>query len=146
MALYDTSNELQRIQFLTRAAKLAESSKIVELTERKPRRTSSQNKYLHTILGYFAIETGNSLEWVKQQYFKRLVNSDIFIAEVDDQYLGRIKVVRSSADLTTDEMTTCITKFRNWSSAEAGIYLPSSDEERLVQLMEIECQRNREYI
>jgi len=35
MALYDTSNPLGKANFLLRAKKLAESGKIVELTEKK---------------------------------------------------------------------------------------------------------------
>lgn len=146
MALYDLSNELQCAQFKLRTSILAESGKIVELTEKKPRRTSNQNKYLHTLLGYLAVEMGHDLEWIKQQYYKKLINPDIFIRVVDDKYLGRIKVLRSSADLDTDEMSMSITRLRNWSAQEAGVYLPSADEERLIQLMEIEIERNKEYL
>lgn len=146
MSLYDTSNPLQKEQFKARSAKLAESGKVVELTEKKPKRSLQSNKYLHMILGYFACETGNTLEWVKQQYYKKLVNPSIFIRERDDKYLGRIKILRSSADLDSAEMSTSITRFRNWASAECGIYLPSADEDRLIQLMEIEIERNKDYL
>lgn len=144
--LYDLSNELQCEQFKLRASKLANEGKIVDLTEKKPRRSSNQNKYLHTILSYLAVELGHDLEWVKQQYYKKLINPEIFIRVVDDKYLGRIKVLRSSADLDTDEMSMSITRLRNWSAQEAGVYLPSADEERLIQLMEIEIERNKEYL
>lgn len=143
---YDTSNELQAEQFRARSEFLVRKKAIVDLTEKKPKRTIKQSSYLHCILGYFACETGNTLEWVKQQYFKKLVNPETFIREREDKYLGRIKVLRSSADLSTDEMSTAITRFRNWASAEAGVYLPSADEERLIQLMQIEIERNKEYI
>lgn len=146
MSLYDTSNPLQKEQFKARSAKLAESGKVVELTEKKPKRSLQSNKYLHVILGYFACETGNTLEWVKQQYYKKLVNPSIFIRERDDKYLGRIKILRSFADLDSAEMSTSITRFRNWASAECGIYLPSADEDRLIQLMEIEIERNKDYL
>ena len=116
MSLYDTSNPLQKEQFKARSAKLAESGKVVELTEKKPKRSLQSNKYLHVILGYFACETGNTLEWVKQQYYKKLVNPSIFIRERDDKYLGRIKILRISADLDSAEMSTSITRFRNWAS------------------------------
>lgn len=144
--LFDLSNELQAAQFNTRADSLVKKGVIVDLTEKKPRRSSNQNSYLHVILSYFAVETGNTLEWVKQQYFKKLVNPSIFIREKTDKYLGKIKILRSSADLDVDEMSTAITRFRNWSSSEVGVYLPSADEERLVQLMQIEIERNKEYI
>lgn len=145
--LFDLSNPLQLAQFQAKANMLSEKgTAIVELTEKKPRRSIQANKYLHVILGYFACETGNTLEWVKQQYYKKLVNPTIFIRDKDDKYLGHIKVLRSSSELDTEEMCVSIDRFRNWSSAECGIYLPSSDEERLLQLMEIEIERNKSYL
>ena len=144
--IYDTSNPLDKANFLLRANKLAESGKIIELTEKKPRRSLPQNKYLHVILAYFGTQTGNTLEWVKQQYYKKLVNPDLFIREKEDKYLGRIKVLRSSADLDTAEMSLSIERFRNWAAQEAGIYIPSADEAILIQQMEIEIERNKEFL
>lgn len=144
--VYDTSNPLDKANFLLRAKKLAESGKIVELTEKKPRRSLPQNKYLHVLLAYFGTQTGNTLEWVKQQYYKKLVNPDLFIREKEDKYLGRIKVLRSSADLDTSEFSLSVERFRNWASQEAGIYLPSADEYIIIQQMEIEIEKNKEYL
>ena len=144
--IYNLSSPLDKANFLLRAKKLAESGKIVELTEKKPRRSLPQNKYLHVIIAYFGTQTGNTLEWVKQQYYKKLVNPDLFIREKEDKYLGRIKVLRSSADLDTSEFSLSIERFRNWASQEAGIYLPSSDEYIIIQQMEIEIERNKDYI
>lgn len=144
--IYNTSNPLDKANFLLRAKKLAENGKIIELTEKKPRRSLPQNKYLHVILAYFGAQTGNTLEWVKQQYYKKLVNPDLFIREKEDKYLGRIKVLRSSADLDTAEMSLSIERFRNWAAQEAGIYIPSADEAILIQQMEIEIERNKEFL
>lgn len=144
--IYNTSNPLDKANFLLRAKKLAESGVIVDLTEKKPRRSLPQNKYLHVILAYFGTQTGNTLEWVKQQYYKKLVNPDLFIREKEDKYLGRIKVLRSSADLDTAEMSLSIERFRNWATQEAGIYIPSADEAILIQQMEIEIERNKEFL
>lgn len=144
--IYNTSNPLDKANFLLRTKKLAESGKIVELTEKKPRRSLPQNKYLHVILAYFGAQTGNTLEWVKQQYYKKLVNPDLFIREKEDKYLGRIKVLRSSADLDTSEFSLSIERFRNWAAQEADIYIPSADEAILIQQMEIEIERNKEHL
>ena len=144
--IYNLSSPLDKANFLLRAKKLAESGVIVDLTEKKPRRSLPQNKYLHVILAYFGAQTGNTLEWVKQQYYKKLVNPDLFIREKEDKYLGRIKVLRSSADLDTSEFSLSIERFRNWAAQEAGIYLPSADEYIIVQQMEIEIERNKEYL
>lgn len=146
MALFNLSNPLDKANFLLRAKKLTESGKIVELTEKKPRRSLPQNRYLHVILAYFGTQTGNTLEWVKQQYYKKLVNPDLFIREKEDKYLGKIKVLRSSADLDTSEFSLSIERFRNWAAQEAGIYIPSADEAMLVQQMEICIERDKNFL
>lgn len=144
--IYNLSSPLDKANFLLRAKKLAESWVIVDLTEKKPRRSLPQNKYLHVILAYFGAQTGNTLEWVKQQYYKKLVNPDLFIREKEDKYLGRIKILRSSADLDTSEFSLSIERFRNWAAQEAGIYIPSADEAILIQQIEIEIERNKEFL
>lgn len=146
MALFNLSNPLDNANFLLRAKKLAESGKIVELTEKKPRRSLPQNKYLHVILAYFGTQTGNTKEWVKQQYYKKLVNPDLFIREKEDKYLGKIKVLRSSAALDISEFSLSIERFRNWAAQEAGIYIPSADEAILIQQMEICIERDKNFL
>lgn len=146
MAFYDTSNPLDKANFLLRAKKLADGGKIIELTEKKPKRSLPANRYLHVILAYFGTQTGNTIEWVKQQYYKKLVNPDLFIREKEDSFLGRIRVLRSSADLDRSEFSLSIERFRNWSAQEAGIYIPSADEAILIQQMEIEISKNSEFI
>lgn len=116
--LYDLSNPLQCERFKVKADALAKKGVVVELTEKKAQRSLQQNAYLHTILAYFGTEVGETMEYVKNKYFKMLCNSDLFVREVDDKYLGRIKVLRSSSDLNTEEMTLAIESFRNWAAGE----------------------------
>lgn len=143
---YDGANPLHVQQARAKFEKLIKEQKVFDLTEKKPQRTSNQNRYLHTIIAYFGCETGYDADWVKQQYFKKLVNPNIFIREKEDKYLGKVKYLRSSADLDTEEMSTAIDRFRDWASAEAGVYIPSPEEERLIQLMEIDIEKNKNYI
>lgn len=143
---YDGNNELEAMQARMRLDKLIKDGKVFELTEKKPKRSLPQNAYLHVLLSYFAAETGNTLEWVKKEYYKKLVNPDIFIRTKEDRFRGLVKYLRSSAELDTAEMTTSIDRFRNWSASEVGIYLPSPDEERLLQLAQIEIEKNKEFI
>lgn len=144
--IYDLHNEFDKKRFKNRCNALYKRGGFVELTEKKARRTIPQNAYLHLILGWFAIETGNTLGFVKQQYFKRHINPDLFIENIEDQYIGKVSILRSSRDLNTAEMTTAIDRFRNWSSAEAGIYLPAPDEQAFLQTIEIEMLRQKEYL
>jgi hypothetical protein len=98
-------------------------------------------------LGYLAIETGNTLEYVKEQYYKKTVNPAIFIRRKEDMLLGReTEEMRSSAELSKEEMTLSITRLRDWSSQEAGIYLPSADEQGFLQMIELEMSRQQRYI
>ena len=55
-------------------------------------------------------------------------------------------MVRSSRDLDTAEMTITIDKFRNYSSKEAGVYLPGPDEKRFLQQIEIDASKNQQYL
>lgn len=143
--LYDLSNPLQCESFKAKAEALAKKGGIVELTEKKPQRSLQANKYLHVIIAYFALQVGETAEYVKKHYYKILCNKDIYIREVDDKYLGKIKILRSSADLDSEEFSLTITRFRNWSAGE-GIYLPSSEEHMFIQQMEIELSRNKQYL
>lgn len=143
---YNLSTPLDAQNARTRLELLVKRGSVIELTEKKPRRSLNQNAYLHLLLGYFASQTGNTLEWVKQQYYKKLCNPDIFIGEREDKFLGRVKYVRSSADLRTDEMNLTIERFRNWSAAEAGIYLPDPTNEAELAALQVEVERYRTYL
>lgn len=146
MALYDTSNPLDKANFVLRAKKLAESGKIVELAEKKPKRSLNQNAYCHLAISYFASQYGCTLEWAKAQYFKKLVNPDLFIREKEDKFLGKVKYLRSSADLDVTEMSLAIDRWRNWCSMEASIYIPNVDDYYSIQLMEVEIKKNEKYL
>ena len=144
--IYDCNNPLQVSQLNTRMQKLIKGKKVVEMTEKKPKRSLNQNSYLHLILGYFASQYGCELEYAKKNYFKILCNKEIFFKAIHDNFLGDITVLRSSSELDTAEMTTAIDRFRNWSSMEAGIYLPEANEQEQLIYAEQELQRNKEFI
>lgn len=143
--LYDLGNELSRQQFAARAAHLMEGKSIVELTEKR-QRTGSQNRYLHVIIGLLAIETGNTLDYVKRNYYKYGCNKDLFLVTKPDPILGRdVPFLRSSRDLSKEEMSLSIDRFRTWA-AQQGYYLPSPEDEALVAQAELEVERNRRWL
>ena len=143
--LYNLSTELDRQRFQAKCTAILNKGVVVELTE-KTKRTRAQNSYLHLLLGVVAMETGNSLEYVKDEYFKALVNPSIFVREVEDTFLHKkARVLRSSADLSPEEMTTAIDRFKKWG-AENGIYLPSPGDESLLKAIEAEMQRMKAYL
>lgn len=143
--LYDLKNPLDRERFKRRCNALFTKQGIVELTE-KTQRSSQQNKYLHLLLGYLAMETGNELDYVKEIFYKRAANKELFVRENDDQILGKVEYLRSSADLSKEEMTLSIDRFRNWSSQTAGIYLPTANEQEFLASIEYEMSRYKQWI
>jgi hypothetical protein len=142
--LYDLNNKFQLMQAETYFEKLKESACVIEL-KKKVNRTLSQNRYLHLIISWFAVETGYTLEDVKREYFKKLCNPEIFLKE-QKGILGEIISIRSSADLDSKEMTTAIERFRNWSAKEAGIYLPDANEDEWLKQIEIEISKHERWI
>lgn len=143
---YDLKNPLDLENATLSFNRYCKDGEIIDLTKNQVKRSLSQNSYLHVCIAYFASKSGNTAKYVKREYFKILCNPEIFIRQTHDKFLGDIKILRSSADLTKDEMTTAIERFRNWSAGEASIYIPSSEEGRLLKLAEIEIERNKNFI
>jgi hypothetical protein len=143
--IYRSQNPLDRERATRRLKELFDKECVFDITERKQRRTSQQNRYLHLILTYLAMETGYTVEWVKRELFKKVCNRDMFLIKKNGKF-GIMDDVRSSADLDTTELSTAIERFRNWSSQEAGIYLPSANEYKFLDEIEIEAQRYKEYL
>lgn len=120
---------------------------ICELREKKAQRSIPQNSYLHLLLAFFAAQTGCTLGYVKEEYFKRTVNADIFLATRHDHILRRdVTVLRSTSALSTDEMSLAIDRFRNWASAEAGIYLPDAHSTAELAAMQVDIERYKPYL
>lgn len=117
----------------------------VEVKRKLPARSSSQNAYLHVLLGYFASEFGSTIEQVKVDVFKRLVNSDIFVRQRTNKRGMVVEYLRSTSALDTGEMTEAIERFRNWSAAEQGLYLPEPNEGLFLYAQQ-QIERNSEYL
>lgn len=143
---YDLANPMQSEQARSRLALLTKRGAVVEITEKK-QRSLSQNAYLHVCLGYFGLQVGEQLEIVKRQYYKIHCNPDLFIREKTDAVLHqRVRYLRTSSDLTREEMTLSIERFRNFASGEAGVYIPTADEHAFIRQMEEEVERARAFL
>lgn len=144
--LYNLNNPFEVEKFKQKCNSLLEDKCIVDLSKKHRNRTSSQNRYLHLLLGYFASEFGYSLEEVKYDIFKRKCNPDIFKVERVNKRGKKVTALRSSRDLDTAEMTTAIERFRNWSSAVAGLYLPSAGEEQALIYAQQQIEKYEQYL
>lgn len=143
--ILNLNNDFDRAKFKVRSDFLLEKRKVVELTE-KTGRSLKQNSYLFLILNIFSLEYGENTEFIKERFFKELCNPDLFVRTKEDKFLGEITYLRSSADLSKEEMVTAIDRFKVWASKEAGIFIPDaiSDEERIELLRQID--RNKRYL
>lgn len=143
--LYDLRNPLDRERFKRRCNALFEKRGIVDLSE-KTQRSSQQNRYLHLLIGYLAIETGNTVDYVKELFYKRTANKELYVREKEDRILGKVEYLRSSADLSKEEMTLSIDRLRDWSSQVVGIYLPAANEQDFLASIEYEMSRYKQWI
>lgn len=141
---YDLSSDFQRKAFLARVDNLMDKGAVVELTE-KAFRSLNQNRYLHLLIGVVAMETGNTLEDAKTYYFKKVVNPDLFQVYVKDNMGNTIDRLRSTAELTKEEMSMAIDRFKRWG-AENGIYMPNPDDASLLREIEVEMGRMKSYL
>ena len=95
------------------------------------KRTYNQNSYLHVLIRLMALNTGVKEGYAKEIYFKKLANPHLFITKAIDPVTDEeIESLRSSSELTVEEMSLAINNFRHWAE-ENGYYLPDAtfDEE-----------------
>ena len=143
--LYDLSNSYQAAEFRDKVKQVLEQGWVVELKRKFPKRTLPQNNLLHLWLGYFASEYGCSLDEAKVEYYKKLCNKDIFEVEVTNKRGQTVKVLRSSADLTTEEMSKSMDRFRNWAMM-GGIPLPQPEDKEFILHCQREIERYKSYV
>ena len=84
---YNLATELDQERFVNRANALLQKRCVIELTE-KTYRSPNQNRYLHLLIGVVAMDTGVGLDYAKREYFKKLVNRDIFVIKKSDKFAG----------------------------------------------------------
>ena len=135
---YDLSKILDINKMFTKIDSMIARGVVVDLTEKKPVRTLSQNSYLHVCITLFAIEFGYNLEDAK--HFLKRKCSFMHEGTGDDV---RTKLTRS---LDTKQLTEFIEWIRTYASKQ-GCYIPTP-EEYITNKLEIdrEIDRNKEYL
>jgi hypothetical protein len=143
--IYKLSDTFDLKRFQTRCVNLIEKGARVELIEKKPV-SGQQRKYLHLIFSWFALEYGETKEYVKQIIFKRWVNKDLFKTERANKKTGEIREDWKSTEyINFSDMTTAIDRFRNWSGKQ-GIYLPRPNESNYLEDIEYQIQKNKQWL
>ena len=144
--IFNLNNPFEHDKFKQYVNKLYRQRAIVEVKKKLPNRSLAQNSYLHLLLGYFGSEYGCSLDEAKIDFYKRTCNRDLFERKTINKKGKEVIYLRSSAELTTGEMTLSIDRFRNWSASVAGIYLPAANEQQMLIFAQQEIERNKEFI
>lgn len=144
--LFNLKNEWERQSYKDYCNKLYEDKEVVEVKKKCKNRTLKQNSYQHVLISYFASQYGCSESEAKVDFFKRECNRDIFARTKINKAGQEVPYLRSSAELDTAEMSLAITRFRNWSSAQANIYLPSASDGEFLIYAQQEIERNKEFI
>jgi len=133
--IYDLSKNIDVERAKRRFTTLLEEQTVITLTK-KAKRTLKQNSYLHLLIGWFAMELGYTVAETKQMY--KRVNRELYEYTKND-----VPFIRSSSDLSTEEMALSIDRWRNYSADKAGVYLPAANEEQFLSEIEIEMSKNK---
>ncbi len=88
------------------------------ITNKKPRRSERQNRYYHLYLGLIGISSGYTIKQLKNW-----VKEYCLIESIDVVYGVKVKVVKSSAELSIGEFCQML----EWVEKETGIPLPDTE-------------------
>lgn len=136
---YNLANQSESQRAAEYLTTLQEKQAIVEIKKVSPRRSLNQNAFLHLLLSAFGAHFGYSNVESKTIY-KREVNPDIYIYEKNGQ-----KFLRSSADLTKEEMMKSIDRFREYSS-EQDYPLPTANDVSWIRELENSIEATQFYL
>jgi len=136
--IYDLSNNEDKNKAAYKFNKLIEAGKVIELTEKRKKRSITQNSYLHVAITLFAIDVGYTIEEAKT-VLKRECSFMRYEKE-DHVFLKRTR------DLNTKELTDFI-EFIITYAAKMFITIPSSEDYIRNQIdIDRHISQNKEYI
>lgn len=141
---YNLANQLDVARLQQRLHRLCKKGAVIDLTE-KVFRSPNQNRYAHLLMGVVALEVGDSIEYVKANYFKRLCNPDIFVRKETDKFIGDVEELRSFTALTVEEASLAIDRFKRWGR-EQGWVMPDAGDDALLREIEIAVGRYQQYL
>ncbi len=135
--------DLNKLYDIKRAKKrldaLIEANKVIQIKEKRKKRTISQNAYMHVLFSIYGIETGYTAEESKT-ILKRECKK-LMIYEKNGE-----KFLRGTSELSKEECQLFIDWVMNFAGMQ-GIHLPSSEEYLENQHeIDIELDRNCGYV
>lgn len=107
--------------------KLIENKQVADIKKVVPGRSNPQNRYLHLLIHAFGNHFGWTPKEAKELY--KYINNNIYRYQKQGAMF-----YRSSADLTIEEMTASIDRFREYSAAQDYPLPLATDEAWLIEL------------
>lgn len=132
---YNLADDVDFNSALEKLYSLQEKGKRVSIKAISEHRSLNQNAYLHLLLGVFGSHFGYTLDEAK--YIFKEVNKDIYFYSKKGRYF-----IRSTADVTKEEMTKSIDRFMQ-KSAEYGCTLPLATDDDWVLYAENIIEQNQ---
>lgn len=123
---YDLKKEIDQQNIRTYLDKLIETESKCELKKVYPKRGIPQNSYLHKLITIWGLEFGYFVGEAKDEIKRALGYT--YTKEVVIPGTGEIVTrvfFKQTSKMDSKELSIFIDKFRDWSSATCGLYLPS---------------------
>lgn len=144
--VYNLKDPMDVERFNKYVERLLKGGEVVDLKKKEVGRTLKQNSYVHLIIGYFASQYGCGFDEAKIDFYKRAANRDLFERKEVNAKGVEVTYLRSSADLTEEEMSLSIDRFRYWSASVASIYLPTKEDSEMQAYAMREIDNVKEFI
>lgn len=114
MPIYNGHSSQDVLKSITYIQGLQSKGALYRVTEMK-NITGAQRGYLHVVLGIVAMSLGESIDTVKQEYYKKIVNNDVYAVAVKSKVTGQWSVTyRSSENIPAEIIGKTIKKFVTW--------------------------------
>ena len=138
--IYDLNDPRQYMDALDFIEHAKQNNIQISLENKKQQSTTQQNKYYWLILRYFGLQYGCT-KTEAEYYFKQICNPDIFCRKKKDKEDRIIYIVRSTSQLTKQEMISAINNFSVWCS-QRQIELPRPEDKEMLRYAEQQVERN----
>lgn len=145
--IYNPQKEIDIKSAIEKLKYYIQKGRPFELKQMQVKKSINQNSYFHAIVSWFSFEYGEPADYVKQEIIKKIVCPEIFKTESVNKITGEVRADwKSFAVITKDETTYVINKFRDYSSKQAGIYLPTPEEKDFLKEIEVQLKNNQQYL
>ena len=141
--LYDPRKEIDKAQAIQNFNKLIDGSKPFRIEVKQFKRTLNQNDFWHLCIDYAATQMQVTKRYMSDEIFKRYYNKDIFEVVKTMRSGKQYKDLKSSKELTVEEMAIALTRVINGLREDAEIVLPDPDQRKYQMECEIEVEKNK---